>query len=473
MRGTRTEDPVISRMPPGGSGVEPATMVFTDTMDFDQNVTVDLTSTQPIDGTGGLPSAQHPVDTDMNLEFMVPKENFAPNQDVQSVWNSPSSGMESFADKMKKANEIEGLALEYFPPSISDDGCCRIHITQEDLLISAQCSSVPKPMEEVIRDPLLNAVHGPDSVPTSAEGSAPKSASNPRALESDSDGFITVTRRKKSGPIKLQKKKQPPVRLKSSSKQFAPVCSKGGQSPAVVSGTHKSITPDTTRDANRAGVNKSPTVDLNATKKTSKGFNFTRAIQGDLGRKSQQPVPSVLSPKNAVPPNPIDLVSSNRFSVLDIPNSIKLNKLIEVQDDLYPPDQGREDDMDLEINKSKCDDNVVCQLNREHIEGSRILPESILSPPKQSGNSSRGKSYGIPDEQKKDIADRLKKSGCIKVDIVDQWCPGQWDYFNDLCTLMGLDPDYCIEDVDSDTENGTSLFLSGLLNSGAPTPHCK
>ncbi|KAI3688427.1 hypothetical protein L1987_82140 [Smallanthus sonchifolius] len=256
------------------------------------------------------------------------------------------------------------------------------------------------------------------------------------------------------------KKKQNPVIVKSSSQQYAPVCSKGSQTPAVISGIHKSNTPDTTRDVNKSGVNKPPTVGLNATNKASKGFNFARAVQGDKGSKSQQPAPSVLSSKNAALPNPIDLVSSNRFSVLDIPNSIKLNKLIEVQDDLYPPDQGLEEGMDLEINKSKCGDNVVCQLNREDVDGSRILPESILSPQNQGGNTSRGKSYGISDEQKKDIADRLKNSGCIKVDIVDQWCPGQWDYFNDLCTLMGLDPDYCIEDVDSDTENGTSQFLS-------------
>ncbi|KAI3783235.1 hypothetical protein L1987_42311 [Smallanthus sonchifolius] len=105
----------------------------------------------------------------------------------------------------------------------------------------------------------------------------------------------------------------------------------------------------------------------------------------------------------------MDIDTSNRFSVLDIPNSIKHNKLVEAHDDLYPPDHGLVDGMDVETVRSK---------------------------------------------------------SSVSVDIVDQWCPGQWDYFNDLCTLMGLDPDYCIEDVDSDSENGTSLFLSGLLKSG-------
>ncbi|KAI3800251.1 hypothetical protein L1987_28337 [Smallanthus sonchifolius] len=222
------------------------------------------------------------------------------------------------------------------------------------------------------------------------------------------------------GPLNLQRKKQNPIKVKFSSQQYAPVRSNGSQNPAVISGVLKNNTPVTTRDVNKSGVNKPPTAGLNASKKVSTGFNFARAVQG----------PS----------------------------------------DLYPPDQGLDEGMELEINKSNCSDKVVCQLNREHVDGSRILPESIMSPPKQGGNSSRGKSYGISDEQKKDIAGHLKNSGGIKVDIVDQWCPGQWDYFSDLCTLIGLDPDYCIEDVDSDTENGTSQFLSGLFNSGAPKP---
>ncbi|KAI3724762.1 hypothetical protein L1987_64527 [Smallanthus sonchifolius] len=57
---------------------------------------------------------------------------------VNSVWNSPVSGMESFADKIKKSKGIEGLELEYFPPSISPDGGFLIVITQEDLKLSAK-----------------------------------------------------------------------------------------------------------------------------------------------------------------------------------------------------------------------------------------------------------------------------------------------------------------------------------------------
>ncbi|KAI3787675.1 hypothetical protein L1987_42305 [Smallanthus sonchifolius] len=518
-------------------------------MEFVQDAPVEIPANQTLVGSGGMssqahghsslavsqgimgsmdidprtsigPSADHPpVDTEMNMEFMVPMHNSVINQDVQSVWNSPLAGRESFADKIKKTNEIEGLKLEYFPPSISDDGCCRIHITQEDLKISAQassnmpaeveavypalnhlpsrvtklpvsyhwkpphcshcvifghstihCSIKPKPMGEGMRDPPPNIAPSSESDPATVGAPATHTVTKNGVLEEVNDGFTSVTRRKKKGPLNLQRKKQNPVRVKISSQHYAPVQSNGSQNLAISSGIQKSNTPGTSRDVNKPGVNKPPSAGLNASKKVSKGFNFARAVQGDLGSKSQQPAPVAMSSKTAAIHKPVDLVSSNRFSVLDIPNSIKFNKLIGVQDDLYPPDQVLEEGMDLETNKSNCSNKVMCQLNREHADGSRILPESILSPPKQVGESSRGKSYGISDKQKKDIADRLNDSGSIMVDIVDQWCPGQWDYFNDLCTLMGLDPDYCIEDVDSDTENGTSQFLSGLLNSGAPKP---
>ncbi|KAI3745546.1 hypothetical protein L1987_58660 [Smallanthus sonchifolius] len=39
-----------------------------------------------------------------------------PHQMANSVWNSTVSGLESFAEKIKKSNEIIGLKLEYFPP---------------------------------------------------------------------------------------------------------------------------------------------------------------------------------------------------------------------------------------------------------------------------------------------------------------------------------------------------------------------
>ncbi|KAI3674998.1 hypothetical protein L1987_84578 [Smallanthus sonchifolius] len=183
----------------------------------------------------------------------------------------------------------------------------------------------------------------------------------------------------------------------------------------------------------------------------SSGFNYSRAVQGDKGSRKQQPAPPPVGSNSAelcpvihptAPKNPsinstshcssMDIDTSNRFSVLDIPNSIKFNKLVESHDDLYPPDHGMGDDMDVEVSRSKSNDTEFCHLNREHADGSRILPESILSPPKSGGTSSSiqlgpgcsAKSYGISVEQKKVIANRLKNVGSVSVDLADQWCPG-------------------------------------------------
>ncbi|KAI3677380.1 hypothetical protein L1987_87006 [Smallanthus sonchifolius] len=523
MRGTHAAAPVVPSSPATGSGMGPASMMVPDTMELVQNGTVEPMSTQSIGGTGGLSAVQQPVDTDMNMDVMAHVEKITPNQDVQSVWNSPSSGLESFADKIKKANEIEGLALEYFPPSVSADGCCRIHITQEDLKISAQCNSVPIPMEEPIREPLLNAVPNSDAMLVSVEGSAHQSVSNARAPEGSNDGFTTVTRRKKAGPIKLQKKKQTPVRIKSSLQQYAPVRTKGNHPPAVVSGIHNNNPPDTSRNANRAAANKPPSVGSIATKNVSRGFNFARAVQGDVGSRSQQPASSVRPPIQHPIPNsqsavsrptahgssmevdPSHICSKNRFDALnaiseldtddhsagtgmnftelDIHASIKRASLVEAHSDLYPHEPMHEDGISPATFHSEVKEKAavrgdptaekqVYQTNRKHIEGTRHLPASILSSPNPGGLHPNigGRTYGISESQRNAITNRLSVSSSICSEETVNWSPGEWDYFNDLCISMGLDPDYCIEDVESDTENGTAQFFSGLLKEGCPKP---
>ncbi|KAI3814413.1 hypothetical protein L1987_19168 [Smallanthus sonchifolius] len=201
---------------------------------------------------------------------------------------------------------------------------------------------------------------------------------------------------------------------------------------------------DHVSNTQNAGPGTVPGPSPNKPMNVSTGFNYARTVQGD------------------------------------IPKSIKFNKLVESHGDLYPQDQGLVDGMDVDKSRLKCRNTEVCQLNREHEVRSRILPESITSPPKLGERSSSlllgpgcsGKNYGISDDQKKNIATRLNNEGSISVDIVDQWCPGQWDYFNDLCTLMGLDPDYCIEDVESDDENGTAQFFAAQMKVGLDPDYC-
>ncbi|KAI3677385.1 hypothetical protein L1987_87012 [Smallanthus sonchifolius] len=553
MRGTHAAAPVVPSSPATGSGMGPASMMVPDTMELVQNGTVEPMSTQSIGGTGGLSAVQQPVDTDMNMDVMAHVEKITPNQDVQSVWNSPSSGLESFADKIKKANEIEGLALEYFPPSVSADGCCRIHITQEDLKISAQVYSLHLygyfldtsmdymavsrclyrlwnlyDLDDITKSPagkmgfarVLVNVKASSNLPAEVEAVYPALNRHPNR----------VTKRKKAGPIKLQKKKQTPVRIKSSLQQYAPVRTKGNHPPAVVSGIHNNNPPDTSRNANRAAANKPPSVGSIATKNVSRGFNFARAVQGDVGSRSQQPASSVRPPIQHPIPNsqsagpviqsavsrptahgssmevdPSHICSKNRFDALnaiseldtddhsagtgmnftelDIHASIKRASLVEAHSDLYPHEPMHEDGISPATFHSEVKEKAavrgdptaekqVCQTNREHIEGTRHLPALILSSPNPGGLHPNigGRTYGISESQRNAITNRLSVSSSICSEETVNWSPGEWDYFNDLCISMGLDPDYCIEDVESDTENGTAQFFSGLLKEGCPKP---
>ncbi|KAI3677389.1 hypothetical protein L1987_87016 [Smallanthus sonchifolius] len=172
------------------------------------------------------------------------------------------------------------------------------------------------------------------------------------------------------------------------------------------------------------------------------------------------------------------------FSELDILVSIKRTSLVVSPSDLYPPDPINEDGTpfarllsdDQVQTAGKCDsvrEKLICQINREHVEGARLLPSSILSSPSPGGlhAANGGKTYGISESQRKAIADRISVSSSICIEETNNWCPGEWDYFNDLCISLGLDPDYCIEDVESDTENGTAQFFSGLLKAGCPKPN--
>ncbi|KAI3756900.1 hypothetical protein L1987_56726 [Smallanthus sonchifolius] len=259
------------------------------------------------------------------------------------------------------------------------------------------------------------------------------------------------------------------------------------------------------------------------------GFNFARAVQGAKVKpvkppiqqplsSSQTPGPGLPRSRSADPPPPVHSSSmevdtppgrsNNRFAVLnsiseldpfnqssgtgttfselDIHASIKRTSLVEASSDLYPPDPMNEDgstagrflsdDKDDAAGKGATEkEKLFCQVNREHVEGARLLPNSVLSSPSPGGihSSNGGKSYGITESQRKAIADRISASSNICIDETVNWCPGEWDYFNDLCISLGLDPDYCIEDVESDTENGTAQFLSGLLKEGCPKSNRK
>ncbi|KAI3714449.1 hypothetical protein L1987_73051 [Smallanthus sonchifolius] len=314
------------------------------------------------------------------------------------------------------------------------------------------------------------------------------------------DGLTIVNRRKKVGPIKVQGRKQKQVKVKVAAHQFNYSRPNAKHTPAGPKVKQTGMAPQVDQVTNMHGVIKPPTVESNATKNVVSGFNFTSAVQGDKRGKSQQQMSSKTSnqspstslhPAGAAPRTanrhpqsaaaamdmePPHASSSNRFaalsaaselddfdqsigtgtnfSMMDIHASIKRTTLVEASPNLYPHEPMIEDGP------------IAAQAQPVGTDpaAEQCVIESVNLPGGSQTNGG-GRTYGISESQRKTIADRLSVSNSICSEETVNWCPGEWDYFNDLCISLGLDPDYCIEDVESDTENGTAHFLSELLNS--------
>ncbi|KAI3811864.1 hypothetical protein L1987_16560 [Smallanthus sonchifolius] len=324
---------------------------------------------------------------------------------------------------------------------------------------------------------------------------------NPPALVPEEDGFTLVNCKGKNKTIKLQRKKKPVVVRANA------IGLKANQRDSSL---HVNL-------SNQVGGQ-------TCSKVPGSGFYFARAVQGTSVKPVKPPLQAPnTSPKSAGPASrsvsrhPHSSGSSmevdspqgcsiNRFAVLndvseldtldqsvgtgtkftelDIQASLKRSSLVEACSDLYPHESIMEDvnptaqfqsDVEEQAAEKRIPEieNLFCQVNREHIDGTRLLPSSILSSPNPGGLHSHegGRTYGISESQRIAIADRLSVSTSICSEETVNWCPGEWDYFNDLCISLGLDTDYCIEDVDSDTENGTAQFISHLLKSGCPKPN--
>ncbi|MFS8013824.1 hypothetical protein Hanom_Chr15g01337591 [Helianthus anomalus] len=188
-------------------------------------------------------------------------------------------------------------------------------------------------------------------------------------------------------------------------------------------------------------------------KKSGGGFNFARALQGATTPKSGG---GPKSPKGMPKSSPINagkqpLVSvSNRFSVLDVEASCKTSSLVAEKDDNLPKDPFNTD-------------TFMCSMNQENMfNPGRILPEWCRVDPQESMH----KDYGITDIQKQWITDRLlSKAGAVRAIDQEDWVEGEWEFFYDKCAELGLNPDYCIEDVEEDM-SGSAQFFANQLNVG-------
>ncbi|KAI3724767.1 hypothetical protein L1987_64532 [Smallanthus sonchifolius] len=306
-----------------------------------------------------------------------------------------------------------------------------------------QCKHNPNPAVDVVNSTTSGNPPQNGNILGSDVPITPSSTPNASVSSVGEDGFTMVSRHKKRAPFKLQSKKPKPVRVKMPPQQSGHGGIRSSFDPNSVGDSQKGGTPVVKQHVTHGEGIKEPIVATSAPKKVTSGFNYSRAVQGGLGSKGQQgeltnrvaksTATSVSTNKPArlasragpsKHPSEVNYASANRFSVLDIPSSIKFSKLVEVQDGLYPPDTGVADSMDLEVN---------------------TLNKNGMADYLSIGN------YGISDNQKQVILNCLSDFNYVQAEAVEQWSQGEWDFFADKCMEMGLDPENSIIYPDEDT----------------------
>ncbi|MFS8013796.1 hypothetical protein Hanom_Chr15g01337301 [Helianthus anomalus] len=116
--------------------------------------------------------------------------------------------------------------------------------------------------------------------------------------------------------------------------------------------------------------------------------------------------------------------------------------------DLYPQDNA---------NAESCTTN-----EQSPFDPGRILPRWCSESLKHDAN----KDYGITDAQKKRILDALlSEAKAVRAEDQEDWVEGEHDFFYDKCKELGLDPDFCVEDVYED-DSGSAQFISQLAKAG-------
>ncbi|KAJ0549012.1 putative transcription factor interactor and regulator CCHC(Zn) family [Helianthus annuus] len=200
----------------------------------------------------------------------------------------------------------------------------------------------------------------------------------------------------------------------------------------------------TSEKKHQGTVNETSKPSTSGVKKGGGGFNFARAIQGARSPKGMPKTGSIPAE------NQPSVTVSNRFSVLDVEASCKTSNLVAEKDDQLPKDPFNTD-------------TFTCSMNQENtFDPGRILPEWCRVNPRENMH----KDYGITDIQKQWITDRLlSKAGAVRAEDQEDWVEGEWEFFYDKCAELGLNPDYCIEDVEEDM-SGSAQFFATQLNTG-------
>ncbi|MFS7952993.1 hypothetical protein Hanom_Chr07g00613431 [Helianthus anomalus] len=154
----------------------------------------------------------------------------------------------------------------------------------------------------------------------------------------------------------------------------------------------------------------------------------------------------------------------NRFSILDIEASAKCGSLVEDESSLYPNDpfnQGHNVQNDPSCVGTSTSGRVLPKWNTVATTSTSNLDGEVED--MYDTDDDNGYDYGITQAQKDDIRKRItSKSQTVLAEVANNWELGERDYFEDVCMELGLDPDFCIEDVAEDI-SGTARFFSGLV----------
>ncbi|KAI3773232.1 hypothetical protein L1987_47756 [Smallanthus sonchifolius] len=413
-------------------------------------------------------SCSSPVDTSFNIHLMTqshptPMEVSSSAKDAQlggivgrvdysvhSVWNAPGAGLESFTDKIKKSNNIaecrmlvdvkascnlpSELEVVYPTTTINHSRVTKLLVTYQwkPPLCShcvvfghslQQCKLKPPAANGVVTaatpgNPLQNVQNSVKDIPI-----APMGIKIANAPKFDEDGFTMVSKHNKRGPIKQQSENQKPVRVKLHSQQQGTGRARSNLAPNGSGKKQQGWAPLAKQQGTNVEVINEPRVPPIAPKKVNSGFNYSRAVHGGKGSPRQRrdwthqvansnanctPTSTPACLGNGVgsskPSIDSGFDSANRFSVLDIPSSIKFNKLMVGQEDLYPPDSGLADSMDVEMNALNSKENVEFMSNRK---------------------------YGITDAQKQVIVNCIRDFKYAQAEAVEEWeewTQGEWDF---------------------------------------------
>ncbi|KAJ0882332.1 putative non-specific serine/threonine protein kinase [Helianthus annuus] len=206
-------------------------------------------------------------------------------------------------------------------------------------------------------------------------------------------------------------------------------------------------TGPTTRSASRKG-------------KAPSGFNFSRAVNG-IQQKTQSSTSSTQKNKSHMDiDTPPPVCTLNRFSILDVEASAKCGFLVEEDSDLYPNDPFNQAQNNSSAAGTSTSGRVLPKWNMAASNSMSNRDGEIED--MEDSDDDNGYDYGISQAQKDAIRKRLtSKSQTVLAEVANNWEPGERDYFEDLCMELGLDPDFCIEDVAEDVSE-TARFFSRL-----------